>query len=189
MENKKEKVNQTAKLLFAQKGYKKVSMDEIASKSSVTKRTIYTYYKDKDELFKYFINEELENLRKIVESIEKKELSFFDKIHETLYQLLKYKKQSEFLNTISKEAIEIKTSPVITYLKVINDSIQDYIKQKLELAIKNGYVKECDVDICSFLICKLYIAILFEWNSANKEINEKEIIDNISRLLKTGIFN
>ena len=40
--NKKEIVIQTARELFTKYGYKKVSMDEIAKESNVTKKTIYT---------------------------------------------------------------------------------------------------------------------------------------------------
>ena len=54
---KKEVVINTARELFTKYGYKKVSMDEIARTSNVTKKTIYSYFKDKDELFRYFIEE------------------------------------------------------------------------------------------------------------------------------------
>jgi len=50
MENKKDQVINTARELFSNRGYRKVSMDEIAKVSGVTKRTIYRYFKDKDDL-------------------------------------------------------------------------------------------------------------------------------------------
>ena len=189
MENKRNKVKQVAKALFSEKGYKKVSMDEIAKVSGVTKRTIYSYFQDKDELFRTFIEEELLAMKDIVESIEKQDITFFEKIHTTIYQLLKYKKQNEFLNAITLEADQLKTNSAVTYLKMVNDNIQLYIKEKLEAAIQNGYIKACDVDLSSFLIYKLYIAMLFEWNNTEKELDETQITDSITRILKTGIFN
>ena len=56
--NKKEQIIEAARELFSSYGYKKVSMDEIAKKSNVTKKTIYTYFKDKGELIKYFLYED-----------------------------------------------------------------------------------------------------------------------------------
>ena len=53
--SKKEQVITTARILFSERGYRKVSMDEIAKVSGVTKRTIYRYFKDKDDLIKYFL--------------------------------------------------------------------------------------------------------------------------------------
>ena len=44
--NKKEMIIQTARDLFTKFGYKKVSMDEIAREAKVTKKTIYSYFKD-----------------------------------------------------------------------------------------------------------------------------------------------
>ena len=60
--DKKEAVINTARDLFQKYGYKKVSMDEIAKTSGVTKKTIYTYFKDKDSMFLYFIEEELQKI-------------------------------------------------------------------------------------------------------------------------------
>lgn len=189
MENKKQKIEDVSRKLFAEKGYKKVSMDEISFKSSITKRTIYSYFKDKDELFSVFVKEELNNMKNIIEKIENQDLSFFEKIHETIYQLLKYKKQSKFLDSLSKEADELKTVSSISHLKIINDSIQNYIKIKLTSAIENGNIKNCNVDICSFIIYKIYISIIFEYNDNLEEKDEIEIVDNITKILKTGIFN
>ena len=60
---KKEVVIDTARELFSKYGYKKVSMDEIATNANVTKKTIYTYFKDKEDMFKFFIQEELDKQR------------------------------------------------------------------------------------------------------------------------------
>lgn len=70
--DKKELIINSARDLFYNYGYKKVSMDEIAKVSNVTKRTIYKYFKDKDSLFKYFIDEEMDNIKKIFIKIENK---------------------------------------------------------------------------------------------------------------------
>ena len=64
--NKKEIVINKARDLFTTYGYKKVSMDEIAKEANVTKKTIYTYFKDKDDLcFILYVNEELEKMKKM----------------------------------------------------------------------------------------------------------------------------
>ena len=63
---KKEQIIQSARELFHQFGFKKVSMDEIAQKAGVTKKTIYMYFDSKEDLLKYFIQEEIQNMEKIV---------------------------------------------------------------------------------------------------------------------------
>ena len=54
----KDKIVEAARKLFYKFGFKKVSMDEIAREAGVTKKTVYTYFSSKEELFKYFIQEE-----------------------------------------------------------------------------------------------------------------------------------
>ena len=63
---KKEKIIEASRNLFHQFGFKKVSMDEIAKEAGVTKKTIYMYFNSKEELLKYFINEEIKNMENIV---------------------------------------------------------------------------------------------------------------------------
>ena len=65
--NKKEIIIEKARDLFTTYGYKKVSMDEIAREANVTKKTIYSYFKDKDSMFLYFVDEELEKIKKEME--------------------------------------------------------------------------------------------------------------------------
>jgi AcrR family transcriptional regulator len=46
----KNKIIEVADMLFMKYGLRSVSMDDIARESSVSKKTIYQYYQDKDEL-------------------------------------------------------------------------------------------------------------------------------------------
>ena len=48
--NKKELEINAARDLFTKYGYKKVSMDEIAKEANVTKKTIYSYFSDKEAI-------------------------------------------------------------------------------------------------------------------------------------------
>lgn len=186
--DKKEKVIAVARVLFTTYGYKKVSMDEIAKESGVTKRTIYTYFKDKDALFGYFILEERDKMRKMIEKVEKKNLSFFDTVHETLYTLLKYRKKSLFLNTIQREATILSTSPARTYLLTLEKETETYIRERLEKARQEEWIKPCNIDLCAFIILKIYMAIMLEWDMDQKPLKEKEITDSLTMILKTGIF-
>ena len=60
---KQENIIIASRELFTKYSFDKVSMDEIAKKAGVTKKTIYSYFKDKQEIFMYFISEELERMK------------------------------------------------------------------------------------------------------------------------------
>lgn len=184
---KKEKVIESARLLFHKYGFKKVSMDEIAREANVTKKTIYSYFSSKEDLLKYFIQEEIVNMKNIVEEIDNKNLDFFETVNQSIYSLLKYRKDKDFLNIITKEAEWLKNPVIINNLELIDTQIQNYIKTKLEKAKENGYIDYKNVDITSFLIYKMYIALMFEWNEHEKELDEQMIASSISEILKNGL--
>ena len=184
---KEEQIIETARNLFHKFGFKKVSMDEIAKEAGVTKRTIYMYFSSKEDLLKYFIIEEIKEMKKIIEEVESTNEDFFDMTNQAIYRLLKYRKERDFLNIIAKEA-EVLKNPIVTQnLKLIDDQIQNYIKEKLIVAKEKKYIYYEDLEITTFLIYKMYIALLLEWNGKDKELDEQKIANSISEILKNGL--
>ena len=185
---KKEQIIESARALFIKYGYKKVSMSEIAENAGVTKRTLYSYFRDKEDLLNYFLEEEVKKTKKMIQSIEKKKLEFFETIHQVLFELFKHKKKDKLLVILSKEAENVKMEAVKNSLKKLDDSIQNYISEKLQRAKDNGYIRVSNIEMASFLIYKLYISLMFEWNSKTSELDEKELSDNIISILKNGML-
>ena len=187
-EMKKEQIIEAARKLFYQFGFKKVSMDEIAREAGVTKKTIYMYFNSKEELLKYFIEEEIKEMRQIVEEVESMNLDFFDTVNTAIYRLLQYRKEKNFLNIIAREAEWLKNPVIIENLKLIDEQIQNYIRTKLELAKEKGYIEYENLDITAFLIYKMYLALIFEWDDTKNEIDEQMIAKTISKILKNGLI-
>ena len=184
---KKEQIIQSARELFHQFGFKKVSMDEIAQKAGVTKKTIYMYFDSKEDLLKYFIQEEIQNMEKIVKTVEEKNLDFFETVNQAIYSLLEYRKHQDFLNVIAKEAEWLKNPVIVDNLKLIDEKIQNYIRKKLEKAKENGYIDYPDLNITTFLVYKMYIALIIEWNDKDKNLDDKMIAQSIVEILKNGL--
>lgn len=185
MSNKKDEILKSARELFTNYGYKKVSMDEIAKNASVTKKTVYSYFDDKESLLKSLIEEEILKMKDIITK-HSNETDFFKGVNKVLYELLKYKKEAKLFITLSKEAEELNNISSKESIKMFDDGILDFIKARLLWAISNGYVKDCDVDLCAFIIYKVYVSVIFEWD---KEIDEKKATENITKILKEGLFN
>ncbi len=176
-----------ARKLFSDYGYKRVSMDEIAAIAGVAKGTLYLYFKDKDDLFGCFVEEAIDDIKSITDDITAQCLPFFDEIHKTVYTMLMYRKNLKFLVTITKEAKELKTNSVCEKIKRLDNKALEYIQNLLNRGIINGDIRQCNVEILSFLIFKVYIALAFDWEEGHETLGEKEISDNILLLLKTGL--
>lgn len=185
MSNKKDEILKSARELFTNYGYKKVSMDEIAKNANVTKKTVYSYFNDKESLLKSLIEEELVQMKNIITK-HSNETDFFEGVNKVLYKLLKYKKEAKLFITLSKEADELNTISSKNSIKMFDDGILDFIKTRLLWAINKGYIKDCDVDLCAFIIYKVYVSVIFEWD---KELDEKKVTENITKILKEGLFN
>ena len=185
---KKEQIIESARKLFTKYGYKKVSMDEIAREANVSKKTVYAYFKDKEELLKYFIFEELDKMRVAVTNIENKKLPFLEMVHETIFTVLKYKKENNFLSTITKEAQDFKNQNIIEAIKILDTEVKQYIKNKLVYAKEHKYIRDCNLDVLTFVIYKVYIALIFESELDSTNIDEKDISNEVFEILKNGIL-
>ena len=106
----------------------------------------------------------------------------------TIYRLLQYRKEKNFLNIIAREAEWLKNPVIIENLKLIDEQIQNYIRTKLELAKEKGYIEYENLDITAFLIYKMYLALIFEWDDTKNEIDEQMIAKTISKILKNGLI-
>ena len=183
--DKKEAVINTARDLFQRHGYKKVSMDEIAKTSGVTKKTIYTYFKDKDSMFLYFIEEELQKMKRKIEKKNNSDLPFIEVVATNLYDMLIFRKNSMLISTISKE-IKNDDDKCRSFLKVYDDEILSYIEETINLEIKKGNIKKCDAHLTAFIIYKVFISILFEYD---RDIDEKKVTKDVTAILKDGLLN
>lgn len=180
--NKKAQVIETARILFTKFGYKKVTMDEIAKEASVTKKTIYTYFKDKDALFQYFVLEELERMKKEIE-YKKKNMPFIEFVSSGVYKMLMYRKNSEFISNIVKEFYDEPEKK--SFLTIFDDEIVKYIEENIKEAISNGCIKKCNAHLTAFIIYKVYISVMFEYD---EELDEAKVTKEITSILKNGLL-
>ena len=89
----KERISIKAAELFMRYGIRSITMDEIAAQLGISKKTIYQFYTDKDDMVTAVIDQEI--LRNEAECLEAKDKSF-DAVHqiflalESLEEMLKY---------------------------------------------------------------------------------------------------
>lgn len=184
---KEEQIVNSARELFMKYGIKKTSMDEIAKNAGVTKKTVYSYFVSKIDLVNYFIKDELNIMKQIVEKYENNNDDFFKNIHEGLFELLTYKKNSFFQNLLDKDSESLNIKILKENLIQVDKEIKNFIKQILIRAKKREYIEIQNIDVVTFLIYKMYVALMFEWDEEYKKLDDKEIADNILQILKNGL--
>lgn len=92
------KLVDVARQLFARKGFDDTTMNDIAVASEKGRRTLYTYFKNKEEIYYAVIEAEMERLTHTIEKVADKELSPIDKIVEIVYTHLHLIKEAVLRN-------------------------------------------------------------------------------------------
>ncbi|MDE6460996.1 MAG: TetR family transcriptional regulator, partial [Paramuribaculum sp.] len=80
----REKLIEVARQLFAHKGVENTTMNDIAAASDKGRRTIYTYFKNKREIYNAVIERESENLLENLREVQQSNLSPAEKLAEGL---------------------------------------------------------------------------------------------------------
>lgn len=92
------KLVEVARILFAKKGLENTTMNDIAVASKKGRRTLYTYFKNKEELYYAVIETELERLTQKMSEVAVKNISPDEKLLELVYAHLNLIKEAVLRN-------------------------------------------------------------------------------------------
>ena len=134
---KKEKTEATAKELFWKHGFKKVSIDEICKKASVSRKTFYAYYPNKQALVLSIIesltNEMLDVFATLVADTGK---SFSEKMNMLLS--LKFEMNKEFSMEFINDFLHPDSAELLEYLNTVVGKSLMLTREFFTNAQKNG---------------------------------------------------
>jgi Transcriptional regulator len=154
----KERIVTKARDLFFRYGFKSVSMDDIAAGAGISKKTIYQFFTDKDELVDEIVGMELNhNQMCCMQQQQESE----NAVHEVLLSL---EQMNDILSMSNPLLIyEIEKYHPRTYKKLTdhkNKFFIEIIKNNLQRGIKEGLYKPgLNVDILSrFRISSVFLA-------------------------------
>ncbi|MCI6160989.1 MAG: TetR/AcrR family transcriptional regulator [Prevotella sp.] len=94
----RQKLVDVARQLFAKKGLENTTMNDIAVASEKGRRTLYTYFKNKEEVYYAVIESELERLSDKMDEVAAKKICPQDKIIELIYTHLNMIKETVMRN-------------------------------------------------------------------------------------------
>lgn len=94
----RERLVDVARTLFAKKGFEATTMNDIAVASGKGRRTLYTYFKNKDEIYYAVISDELEHMSDRLKDVAAKPISPEDKLLQIIYTHLSMVKEAVLRN-------------------------------------------------------------------------------------------
>ena len=88
---------------------------------------------------------------------------------------------------MTNEAEVLKSSIASKSLNLIDEQIQSYIYDIVKNAMDKGYIKKENPEVVTFLVYKMYIALMFDWSETREKLDEEEIAKTILDILKNGL--
>lgn len=176
----KEKILHTATELFLNYGFKSITMDEIAEKLSISKKTIYTHYKNKTELVEvsvFMIFEQISSGIDTICALKKNPIEELFDIKEFVMENLKGERSSPHFQ-LKKHY----PSLFYTLQKKQFEVMEGCVKENLIRGVETGYFrKEIDVDFIS--------RIYFSGVTSIKDIETFPMGEKNMKILMTSYLN
>ena len=94
----KAKLVDVARQLFAKMGVENTTMNDIAVASKKGRRTLYTYFKSKEDIYMAVVESELDMLSEMMKDVLDREISPVEKIIELIYTRLEAVKEVVYRN-------------------------------------------------------------------------------------------
>ena len=146
----KERIRQKAEELFRRLGIRSVTMDEIASQLGISKKTIYLYYADKDEIVDAVISDMISHNQ---ESCDHDRSIASNAIHEVFLMMEMIKEMFENMNpSILYDLERNHPGSFQKFLQHKHKYIYQAVKDNLEKGIQEElYRKELKIEIIAKL--------------------------------------
>ena len=137
-----------ARDLMFQTGIRQVTMDDLATQLGISKKTIYQYYKDKDDLVKAVVGFELKNHQQLCQHCE---ANADNAVHEMFLMMETMKEMAKTMNPGSMMELEKYFPSAFAIIKNHKECFfLSLIKQNLMKGIEQGFYRsDLDVEILS----------------------------------------
>lgn len=182
------RIYQQTHLLFMQYGLKSVSMDDIANKMGISKKTIYQFYADKEALVAEVVKKiTTDNQLQCDNDICNSE----NAIHEIILAMEQMSKLFETMNpSILFDLHKYYPQAFKLFLAHKNDYVYGKIKQNITRGIKEGlYRSDLNIEIISrYRVESIVIAFNTEFQSSVKS-SLVNIAQELSTFFLYGVVN
>lgn len=166
----KQEILQKAGEMFLKLGYKSVTMDDIAREMAISKKTLYKYFSNKQEL-----------VEKSTLSIHQSCLMAIDRITEEGYSPIKENLEIKkmfrdmFNNIGGSPLFQLKKYYPKVYEKIMETEVvafSECIKNNIKKGVESGfYRKDLNIDVC----VDFYLSLVFSIHE--KDITHSEVLD------------
>ena len=148
----REMLIEVARQLFARMGVDNTTMNDIAQASGKGRRTLYTYFKSKNEIFLAVVESEMAQLHKVLMDVVNKELPADEKLITFIYTRLDAIKAVVFRNGTLRAVFFRDIWRVEKVRKEFDLQEVEMLKSILDEGVRDGIFSVPDTDITAMVL-------------------------------------
>lgn len=185
--DRKKQIVDAATKSFSLFGYKATTMDQVAKLANVGKGTIYTFFSNKEELFDEIAFSLMNEMKGRAEEAISPNVTFSENVHNALFSMLEYRKEHKLTIKLYQEAREMGTPAVSDALHKLELMVVEFLSERISRAIESKAIKPCNPEMTAFVMLKLYVALIFDWERERGELDKDEIANLFKLYLIEGL--
>jgi AcrR family transcriptional regulator len=162
--NLRKKIIKAAQGVFAEKGFFKTAMSDIAGESGIAKGTVYLYFKNKSDLYVSSLDDHFGNAVQILADVEQENISAKEKLQEITSLLLNYMNRFKTFPLFGFD--NLNHADRVT--KGLKSMMRTRLKQMIQIiakiiddGVKNGEFSSVDPEKTSVYFLNTIRAVLF----------------------------
>lgn len=194
----------TAESIFARKGYRQTSVDDIAEETQFSKATLYRYFRSKSDIFSEVIHSSFQEASNEILKIRKKHKSTESKLKDVVCYLLTYYRRKENIARIffvepdlMQKILKIdivdhvvphgkKQSIPEDYMEIVL-TMRQSIAEILDEGIQSGDFRQVDPQEACTVFSSLLRGFHFQWTSINDDYAVEESAELLLDYFLNGI--
>lgn len=143
----REQIMKAAEKLFSEKGYVQTTIDDISKESEYSRRTIYAYYENKDDILHHIIKKGLQTLKADIENAVNSDDDFVGRYKSICMAMSKYQREYphsvDNVNNADSASTDFSDiSDTVKNILLLGTEINTILASFIETGKENGIVRK-----------------------------------------------
>ena len=174
---RRQKLLESSKDLFIQKGYFNTSTRDIIDKSGFGTGTFYNYFIDKEDVLKALLEEFAQQIISSISEYYTVEKNLYERFIETKRISMEVFANNEILSEIYSRVNGV-SDPIDQCIKIFEDKLIEFYSKNIEFGIKKGVFNSVSVRPIAHAILATEKYLLYKWIVV-KAISKEEMIEMV----------
>ena len=166
--------------LIEEKGFRKMTVQDIAERADINRATFYAHYEDKYDLLMHSVESNF--LRRLQERVEEPTALTDENIRALLHETL------TLVNRISGGCMPGGVDDLMPYIvRQLQDSLYAVIQEWIENTAKRHSEPAFDEDTLAMVISSMVFGTATQWIGGPKNVSAEELIDSVMTMMISGV--